>query len=577
MTAADGYIVNGYIVNGYESNFSRAAAQVLEHLSARSGLSSWAVCRHDAHGSRTLAAVDPSGQLRAHQPIPVSLGADAVQRIGAPIALPDGTPFGELIGYGDYLAEATRDQLAAAVRLYASLLGGLAASERALAHDRLRPANAEPTTDPLTGLAARQDWEERLQTEEAYCRDFGESASVIVIELTGLRANNEVRGHAAGDDELRKAGAVVREVMAGQHFSARLSGDSFAVLVLGLNTDEIVNALRQGFTRIGTTVSIGVGARRDDGTLDEAQAQALALIAATIQRTATFQPPSIGTAAAPPPSPQVREVPAPEVPVPEMPAKSTEALAVARALAQGDINAYFQPIVDLRTGNVMAVEALARWQTPEGVHGPEKFLPLLCQAGLLGALFDHILDDGLSKLVELRRNSASLRLAVNLEFDSKAESTLFEEVRRSLDKYQLPPDALSLELSERQTFEISPAVRSDLTAVADLGVQLMLDDFGSGFASLETLTSLPISGVKLDRKFTSQVLDGEREGVVVKAMIALAAEAGLSVIAEGIETQLQSDRLVRMGCTLGQGYFFAMPQPASVVAAAIAAPLVTTF
>ena len=105
----------------------------------------------------------------------------------------------------------------------------------------------------------------------------------------------------------------------------------------------------------------------------------------------------------------------------------------------------------------------------------------------------------------------------------------------------------------------------------------MLDDFGCGFASLETLTSLPISGVKLDRKFTSQVLHGEREGVVVKAMIALAAEAGLSVIAEGIETQLQSDRLVRMGCTLGQGYLFAMPQPAAAVAAAIAAPLVTTF
>ncbi|MCE9623404.1 MAG: bifunctional diguanylate cyclase/phosphodiesterase [Actinomycetia bacterium] len=552
--------------SAYESNFSRAAAQVLEHLSARSGLSSWAVCRHDAQGSRTLAAVDPSGQLRAHQPIPDTLGADAVQRVGAPIVLPDGTPFGELLGYGDYLAEATRDQLAAAVRLYASLLGGLAASERALAHDRLRPATSEPTNDPLTGLATRQDWEQRLHTEEAYCRDFGESATVIVIELTGLRANNEVRGHAAGDAELREAGSIVREVVAGQHFSARLSGDCFAILVLGASTDEIVNALRQGFTRSGATVSIGVGARRQDGTLEEAQSQALAEIAATIQRNTAFQPPSIHTAAAvqPPPSAEVLM-------------KNAEALAVARALADGEINAYFQPIVDLRTGHVVAVEALARWQTPEGVHGPDRFLPLLHQAGLLGALFDHILDDGLSKLVDLRRNSPSLRLAVNLEFDSKAESTLFEEVRKSLAKYQLPPEALSLELSERQTFEISPAIRRDLTAVADLGVQLMLDDFGSGFASLETLTSLPISGVKLDRKFTSQVLHGEREGVVVKAMIALAAEAGLAVIAEGIETQLQSDRLVRMGCTTGQGYLFAMPQPAAAVAAAIAAPLVTTF
>jgi len=559
MTAA-----SDCVANGYESNFSRAAAQVLEHLSTRSGLSSWAVCRHDAQGSRTLAAVDPNGQLRPQQQIPPSLGDDAVQRVGAPITLSDGSPFGELIGYGDYLPEATRDQLTAAVRLYANLLGGLASSERALAHDRLRPVNPELATDPLTGLATRQAWEERMHVEEAYCRDFGESAAVIVIELSGLRANNEVRGHAAGDEELRLAGSAVREALAGQHFGARLSGDCFAVLLVGTGPDEVVNALRTGFASSGTKASIGIGSRRPDGTLDEAQSIALSEIAAEIRRTTTFDPPTAQAAAIPPATA-------------ESMLNNSQTIAVARALADGDINAYFQPIVDLRTGKVVAVEALARWQTPDGVREPDHFLPVLHQAGLLGALFDHILDDGLSKLVELRRNSPQLTLAVNLEFDSKAESTLFDEVRTTLKKYELPPQALSLELSERQTFELSPGIRRDLTAVADLGVQLMLDDFGSGFASLETLTSLPIGGVKLDRKFTSQVLHGEREGVVVKAMIALAAEAGLSVIAEGIETQLQSDRLVRMGCMLGQGYLFAMPQPASAVAAAIAAPLVTTF
>lgn len=557
--------------SGSESNFSRAAAQVLEHLATRSGLSSWAVCRHDAHGSRTLAAVDPSGQLRPYQPIPTTLGADAVQRVGAPIMLADGTTFGELIGYGDYLAEAVRDQLTAAVRLYANLLGWLAASERALAHDRLRPAAAEPTTDPLTGLAPRQDWDQRLQIEEAYCRDFGEMASVVVVELTGLRASNEVRGHAAGDDELRKAGSIMREVVNGRHFGARLSGDSFAVLVMGEPADDIVGGLRESFKRNGITVSIGVGPRRDDGTLDDAQAAAVNAIASELQR-ATFSPPTT-----PPTAPPRGGPPGIAPGVNHQLASSAEALAAARALANGEINAYFQPIVELRTGKVVAVEALARWQSVDGVFGPDRFLAALAQAGLLGTLFDHILDDGLAKLAELRRTSPELRLAVNLEFDSKAESTLLDQVRTTLQKYRLPADALSLELSERQTFEISPAIRRDLTAVSDLGVQLVLDDFGSGFASLETLTTLPISGVKLDRRFTGQVLHGEREGVVVKAMIALAAEAGLSVIAEGIETQLQSDRLVRMGCVLGQGYLFSMPQPSSALAAVLSAPLVTTF
>ncbi|NMD25779.1 MAG: EAL domain-containing protein, partial [Actinobacteria bacterium] len=141
----------------------------------------------------------------------------------------------------------------------------------------------------------------------------------------------------------------------------------------------------------------------------------------------------------------------------------------------------------------------------------------------------------------------------------------------------LPPQALSLELSERQTFELPPEVRDELFAIAEMGVQLMLDDFGTGFASLETLTTLPVSGVKLDRRFTGQVVNGERESIVVKAMIALATETGLTVIAEGIETQLQCDRLVRMGCRLGQGYLFAVPQPADSMATVLSAPLVSTF
>jgi EAL domain-containing protein (putative c-di-GMP-specific phosphodiesterase class I) len=146
-----------------------------------------------------------------------------------------------------------------------------------------------------------------------------------------------------------------------------------------------------------------------------------------------------------------------------------------------------------------------------------------------------------------------------------------------LEKHHIPPAALSIELSERQTFELPTGIRRELQAVADMGVHLVLDDFGTGFASLETLTSLPISGVKLDRKFTGQVVNGDREPVVVKAMIAMAAEAGLTVIAEGIETQLQCDRLVRMGCRLGQGYLFALPQPADSLSAVLSAPLVSTF
>ena len=145
------------------------------------------------------------------------------------------------------------------------------------------------------------------------------------------------------------------------------------------------------------------------------------------------------------------------------------------------------------------------------------------------------------------------------------------------EKHNIPLELISLELSERQSFDLSPSTLSELNDVAEAGVKLVLDDFGVGFASLETLTSLPISGVKLDRRFTGQVIDGEREPAVVKAMISMAADAGLEVIAEGVETQTQCDRLVRLGCRLGQGYLFALPLPPDSMTTVLSAPLVSAW
>ncbi|MCY7299990.1 MAG: EAL domain-containing protein [Ilumatobacteraceae bacterium] len=385
----------------HDTPFTRAAQQVLEHLSATTGLGTWAVCRFGPHGSHTLAVVDAVGVIHANTTLTEPLGQGARVRIAAPVTFPDGQPFGELIGFDRRKPMIPIDQSSAQVRAFATLLGALAAAD---------------------------------------------------ADIT--------RAHS-------------------------------------------------------------------------------------VQESAS--------------------------------ADANQTAALLDAMERGTIKPYFQPVVDLRTGEVVTLEALARWQSPEGVREPDQFLPLLQQAGLLGALFDRILEDGLQKLVEFRAVSPNLQLAVNFEFDTKPVNSLLDTVRDRLNAYGLPPEALSLELSERQTFELPADVRDELFAIADMGVHLMLDDFGTGFASLETLTSLPVTGVKLDRRFTGQVLNGERESIVVKAMIALAAETGLTVIAEGIETQLQCDRLVRMGCRLGQGYLFALPQPAEAVAAVLSAPLVSTF
>ena len=539
-----------------DTNFSRTSLGVLEHLSSTSGLPTWVLTRTQGGVSQALAVVDSSGTIRVHQAVSKDVGESAGSRLEVCVLLPDGEIFGELVGFGATPPsfawfEALRTQADA----FATVLGALAQAERSLAierraADRRAPELNEGAADPLTGLATRQGWEHRMRHDEHFCAEFGENAAVFVIELDELKRSNEMHGHSAGDEQIRTAGSIVRDMLGEQHYGARLTGDRLGVMLVGIPDHEIAEVerlLRQGFGASDISVAIGAGVRHPEHGLEGA------LLEAEAQLEHTHS---------------TRHAPTPD---------ATEAAAVLEAIELGAIKAYFQPIVELKTGAVVAIEALARWQDRDGVREPDQFLRLVQQAGLLGALFDRILDDGLEHLAEFRHIVPNLQLAVNFEFDSMMDNTFHHSVSTLLAKHHIPPEALSIELSERQTFELPANVRNELIAVADMGVHLVLDDFGTGFASLETLTSLPINGVKLDRRFTGQVVNGDREPVVVKAMIAMAAEAGLNVIAEGIETQLQCDRLVRMGCRLGQGYLFALPQPADSLGVVLSAPLVSTF
>lgn len=535
--------------DGTANHFSRLAQRALRHLSATSEVPTWVFLRGDDEEAHAVAASDDLGILRAPQRTQRSIGCTAAFRIEFEVALPDGRAFGTIVGFGDHPPACGEAELRRHAELATDMLGALAAAELSLAADRRSCALPIAATDPLTGLATRREWERRLRHDEQFCTEFGEEAAVVLVELDELKSFNERDGHSAGDEQLRLAGARVRDLFDGRHFAARVTGDRLGVVLVGIHhhqVGEIARALRSALRDAQISVAVGVGIREPEHGFEAA------LRFATVEMEHSAA------------SNQAAR------------ADASEAAAMHGAVDRGELMAYFQPVVDLRTGDVVAVEALARWTTPDGVREPERFLRPLQDAGLLGALFDRILDDGLAHLARFRAVAPNLRLAVNVEFDTTG-SNLLSSITSSLTRHHLPPWALSIELSERQTFDLPQAVRADLAAVAALGVELMLDDFGTGFASLETLTSLPISGVKLDRRFTSQVVSGDREPVVVKAMIAMAAEAGLSVIAEGIETQRQCDMLVRMGCRLGQGYLFAPPQPAASMHTVLSAPLVSLF
>lgn len=245
--------------------------------------------------------------------------------------------------------------------------------------------------------------------------------------------------------------------------------------------------------------------------------------------------------------------------------------------ADGRVVAYFQPIVHLSSGEVVAIEALARMQTADGVLGPEAFLEAYSTGASMLELFDRMLDEAVHFLADFRHRLPDLSAAINLEFAGIPEHGLAELITSRLEQCQIDPESLSIELNERVAYQLSDAAVAELGRVVSLGVKLLLDDVPSSFDALARLGSVKVSGAKLDRRYVKQLAGSEQDAAAVQAILQRAADAGIELIAEGVETQHQCDALVRMGCTFGQGYLFAVPQPASSLAVVLDAPLVTSW
>jgi EAL domain-containing protein (putative c-di-GMP-specific phosphodiesterase class I) len=260
------------------------------------------------------------------------------------------------------------------------------------------------------------------------------------------------------------------------------------------------------------------------------------------------------------------------VPVPDLAGDSG-----ATEAPDSRIVAYFQPIVELHTGQVVAIEALARMQTPDGVLGPEAFLDSYRTGTAMLGLFDRMLESALQFLSDHQHRFPDLSAAINLEFAGVPEHGLTELVRSRLEEFGTDPECVSIELNERVAYELTPAAIEQLRQVTGLGVKLLLDEATSNFDAIERLPDIPVAGAKLDRRYVSQLHAGEPELGAIRAMVARAAEKGIELIAEGVETQVQCDRLVQLGCSFGQGYLFAVPQPASSLSAVLDAPLVGSW
>src|SRR5690242_16458811 len=410
------------------------------------------------------------------------------------------------------------------------------------------------THDPLTGLANRAEFE-RQCAQPIAAADRGHGAvAVLFIDLDAFKVVNDSYSHAIGDRLLvHVAERITRDL--GEHdVAGRIGGDEFTVLIGRLVSREQASALAQrllsvlgepmkvGDYEVALSASIGIAGYPLDGSDPVtliANADA-AMYAAKTQERNTFRLYS-----------------------PMMQADARKRLALAaelrQALTRGEFRLVFQPSVDMRSGKVVAVEALLRWRHPaRGEISPGEFIPMAEKLGLIRHVDDWVLQ---AVARQMRRweeeGMPPIRVAVNISAGTYGAPHFVEDVRRFLVAERVVPQRLLLEITEGAILRLGDEMERTMNALHALGVGVAIDDFGTGYSSMAYLKLPAIAFLKIDQSFVAGLPGSAHDAAIVEAMLALSKRLGLCAIAEGIETEAQHEFLLRAGCTEGQGYLYA--------------------
>jgi EAL domain-containing protein (putative c-di-GMP-specific phosphodiesterase class I) len=237
------------------------------------------------------------------------------------------------------------------------------------------------------------------------------------------------------------------------------------------------------------------------------------------------------------------------------------------AVERDELRLVYQPVVSLADGTAVACEALVRWQSGDGsVRMPGDFIPLAEENGLIVPIGEWVLDEACRQARDWRSRGIDLTVSVNVSARQLRGQDLVGAVRRALGERGLPAQSVCLEITETAVLDQPERIGSVLHALKKLGVRIAIDDFGRGFSSLSYLRMLPIDVIKIDRSFVAHLSDSPENRAIVAAVLSLAAELGMSVIAEGVETERQHGELRQLGCAFAQGYLYARPAPAEELA-----------
>jgi diguanylate cyclase (GGDEF)-like protein len=413
--------------------------------------------------------------------------------------------------------------------------------------------------DGLTGLPNRDLLRRRVDEALAEARQRGSGVSVLLLDLDRFKEINDTLGHQSGDLLLQRLGDRLSSLIRETDTVARLGGDEFAVVSPGAADADsamvLAERIRAGLevpvSLAGLTVqveaSIGIALFPEHG--DDVEALIRHADVAMYNAKKTHRP---------------------RLYAQKDDHYSPDRLALVgelrRAITEGELVVHYQPRVELASGEVLAVEALVRWDHPErGLLSPGEFLPLAEHTGLIRPLTRYVLDAALADCSTWVAEGLRPGVSMNLSARDLLDADLPAEVEALLARHGVDPTLLEMEITENTILTDPERARMVLERLRGLGVRLSIDDFGTGFSSLGQLRHLPVDVLKIDKSFVFNMDNDENDDVIVRSTIDLGHNLGLRVVAEGVETQETWNRLTQLGCDTAQGFFISRPLPRLVL------------
>ena len=428
--------------------------------------------------------------------------------------------------------------------------------ESEMRDEQERRATVLATTDPITGVYNRKGFADRAGQLCAEAAERGDDLVVISFQVHRFKLINDQHGYETGDRLLKTLSVALADALGSEAVIARLGSDEFAV-ALALHpedmklADALAETVLQTVTRpllfeeriiqVGAFAGIASTAASDARIPDILRRADIAMDHARTGRVARPVWFDAGMERA-------------------LIAHGEIEQGIRFGLEHGQFVPHFEPQVDLKTGDIVGFEVLARWVHPlSGVIGPDVFIPVAEEIGLIGRLSDQVIGEALRQTVSW---DPSIKISVNISPFQLADGWLAQRIVKTLSETGFPAERLVIEITESSLFADLELAKSIVSSLKNQGIRLALDDFGTGFSSLAHLRSLPFDIIKIDRSFVTNLHAKQESSAIVRAVTTLAVALRVPVCVEGIENEETYHAVVKLGCQIGQGWYFGKAMPA---------------